>query len=71
MTTRPKTNMQLTNEMGTDFWNDSCCINELKDAVKQGACGATSNPVIVYNVIKSYPDIWLKEIDALIKQKKI
>ena len=39
------TNIQKTIDFGTDFWNDSCHVQELSDAVAEGAVGATSNPV--------------------------
>jgi transaldolase len=42
----------------TDFWNDSCAPKELESALAQGAVGATSNPVIVYNVIKQDIAYW-------------
>ena len=31
----------------TDYWNDSCSIQELTYAIANGAVGATSNPTIV------------------------
>jgi transaldolase len=31
----------------TDYWNDSCSVEELTYAVARGATGATSNPTIV------------------------
>ncbi len=37
----------------TDFWNDSCSIEEIKSAMEHGAVGATTNPVIVGNVLGS------------------
>ncbi len=37
----------------TDFWNDSCSFKELEYAIAHGAVGATTNPVIVGNVLKS------------------
>lgn len=36
----------------TDFWNDSCSIPELTYALEHGAVGATTNPVIVGEVLK-------------------
>lgn len=66
-----KTKMELTNETGTDFWNDSCSLKELSHAVKEGAVGATSNPVIVGGVVKGEQEVWLKEIDALIQENPI
>jgi transaldolase len=62
-----KTKMQQTSELGTDFWNDSCSVKELTEAVGQGAVGATSNPVIVYNVIKQEMPVWQGVLDQLIK----
>jgi transaldolase len=35
----------------TDFWNDSCSIEELSYAIEHGAVGATSNPTIVLAVL--------------------
>lgn len=61
-----KTKMQLTGEAGTDFWNDSCSVKELSEAVAQGAVGATSNPVIVFNVIKQETEQWQPVLDQLI-----
>ncbi len=62
-----KTKMQLTSETGTEFWNDSCSVIELSDAVSQGAVGATSNPLIVYNVISQEKEIWKDTLQAIIK----
>ncbi len=61
-----KTKMQLTSDAGTDFWNDSCSVKELSEAVAQGAVGATSNPVIVFNVVKQETDQWIGVLDQLI-----
>lgn len=61
-----KTKMQLTGEAGTDFWNDSCSVKELSEAVAQGAVGATSNPVIVFNVVKQETEQWQGALDQLI-----
>ncbi|MCL5261604.1 MAG: transaldolase family protein [Gammaproteobacteria bacterium] len=63
----PKTKMQLTSETATDFWNDSCSIKELSEAIQNGAVGATSNPVIVGTVVKQEANVWGQELDALIK----
>lgn len=57
--------MQLTVECGSQFWNDSCSIHELTEAVAQGAVGATSNPVIVFEVIKKEENIWIDVIKHL------
>ena len=39
--------MKQTVALGTEFWNDSCALSELAEAIDNGAVGATSNPVIV------------------------
>ena len=63
-----KTKMQITSELGSDWWNDSCDLQELQDAVDQGAVGATSNPVIIKAVVENKPDEWLPVIDRLISE---
>jgi transaldolase len=52
----------------TEFWNDSCSFEELKYAIKHGAVGATTNPVIVGNVLKKEMDLWKERIKALITE---
>lgn len=54
-------------ELGADWWNDSCDIRELTDAVQAGAVGATSNPVIVATAVKNDPDRWIPVIKDLIR----
>ena len=66
MTVAAVGNMTRMGELGGRWWNDSCHPGELADAVAHGAVGATSNPVIVGNVVKSDPDRWLPDVDALI-----
>jgi len=61
-------NMQLTKHLGTDFWNDSCDLRELGDAVREGAVGATSNPVIVYQAVQSGRETWIPVLDDLIRR---
>src|SRR3989442_16043811 len=64
----PATKMWLTTELGADFWNDSCALNELSEAVAGGATGATSNPVIVVSAIKADPKTWMPVLDGLIEE---
>jgi hypothetical protein len=49
----------------TDFWNDSCTVAELTDAIEHGAVGATTNPSIVYEVLKRELHLWRDRILAL------
>ncbi len=53
----------------TDVWNDSCSVEELKYAIENGAVGATTNPVIVGNVLKKEMHLWKDRINELIKEK--
>ncbi len=62
-----KTKMQLTSELGSDWWNDSNDHALLQHAVDEGAVGATSNPIITKAAVESHPDVWNPVIDRLIK----
>jgi transaldolase len=46
----------------TDFWNDSCAVAELEYAVARGGTGATSNPVIVGEVMKKEREHWVPRV---------
>lgn len=59
-------NMQRMQSLGADWWNDSCDLQELSDAVRTGAVGATSNPVIVAAVVKNDQEHWIPVLDKLI-----
>ena len=50
----------------TDYWNDSCSIEELTYAIDNGAVGATTNPTIVVNVLKKEMHLWVDRIHELI-----
>lgn len=52
----------------TDYWNDSCSVEELTYAVDQGAVGATTNPNIVVNVLKKEMHLWQDRIKQLIAE---
>jgi transaldolase len=53
---RPLERMAATTP--TAYWNDSCAVDELADAIAHGAVGATTNPPIVLEVLKKDPDHW-------------
>lgn len=57
---------EMSERTVTEFWNDSCSFEELKYAIQHGAVGATTNPVIVGNVLKKEMDLWKGRIKALI-----
>ena len=50
----------------TDIWNDSCAKKELEYALERGAVGATTNPIIVADVIRQEMDIWADIIKKLV-----
>ncbi len=49
----------------TDYWNDSCAIDELHYAVERGAVGATSNPPIVLEVLGKEKAHWVPRVRDL------
>ncbi len=53
-----------------EIWNDSCSVEELRYAIEHGATGATTNPVIVLNVLKQEMNLWEDRIHELIKTMK-
>src|SRR5262249_34110996 len=50
----------------TDYWNDSCSIEELTYAIERGAVGATSNPTIVGDVLRKEMPLWRDRIGEII-----
>ena len=56
-----------TSNYVTDFWNDSCSVDELKYAMSHGGVGATTNPSIVLNVLKKELPAWRGLLNQLIE----
>ena len=52
----------------TEFWNDSCSAYELRHAIEQGAVGATSNPIIVGEVLNKDLAEWKDAIKQIIAE---
>jgi transaldolase len=52
----------------TDYWNDSCSIEELTYAIERGAVGATSNPTIVGEVLGKEMSLWRERIGEIIAE---
>jgi transaldolase len=52
----------------TDFWNDSCSVEELTYAIEHGAVGATSNPTIVLSVFKQEFHLWKDRLLQIIRE---
>ena len=51
-----------------ELWNDSCSCKELTYALENGATGATTNPVIVYNVLKKELPEWEETIKDIVEK---
>lgn len=52
----------------TDYWNDSCSVEELTYAIERGAVGATSNPTIVGEVLKKEMHLWRDRIGEIVAE---
>ena len=52
----------------TDYWNDSCSLEELSYAIEHGATGATSNPTIVGEVLQKEMPLWRDRIHEQVAQ---
>jgi transaldolase len=61
---------QTVSTTKTDYWNDSCSIEELTYAIENGAVGATTNPTIVVNVLKKEMNLWIDRIHELIDRNE-
>ncbi len=59
---------EMSMNTNTEFWNDSCSIPDLKYAIEYGAVGATTNPVIVGEVLKKELPSYVDTIKQLIKE---
>ncbi len=61
---------QMASTTITDYWNDSCSVEELTYALENGAVGATSNPTIVLAVLKKEMPLWKNRIHEIIAQNR-
>ena len=61
---------EMTKKYKTQYWNDSCSIDELTYAIERGATGATTNPVIVKGVLEKELDRYRGDIINLINQNR-
>ena len=59
---------QTTATTATDYWNDSCSVEELTYAIERGAVGATTNPTIVGDVLKKEMHLWRERIAEIVEQ---
>jgi transaldolase len=59
---------EMASTTATDFWNDSCSVEELTYAIENGAVGATTNPTIVGDVLKKEIGLWRGWIGGVVDQ---
>lgn len=59
---------QMVSTTPTDYWNDSCSIEELTYGISHGAVGATTNPQIVVMVLKKEGHLWHDRIRQIIAE---
>jgi transaldolase len=59
---------QTVTDTPTDYWNDSCSVEELTYAIENGAVGATTNPTIVLGVLKKEMPLWRERIFQIIAE---
>ncbi|HTS14815.1 MAG TPA: transaldolase family protein [Candidatus Sulfotelmatobacter sp.] len=57
---------RMVSETPTDYWNDSCAVDDLEYAVARGATGATSNPTIVLEVLHREKARWIPRLRELV-----
>lgn len=58
----------MTQTTPTCLWNDSADIEELNYAIKNGAVGATCNPVIALGILKKDIAAWRPRIKSLLRE---
>ncbi|SIQ25127.1 transaldolase [Alkalispirochaeta americana] len=57
---------EMSQTTPTDYWNDSSATDELEYGIQHGAVGATTNPVIVVDVLKKSFSDWEGRIREII-----
>ena len=59
---------EMTQTTPTVLWNDSATLSELTYTIEHGGVGATCNPVIVLEALKSEAELWNAKIKELAAQ---
>ena len=52
----------LTEDTPTRWWHDSAIPYEIDDAIKNGALGVTTNPVLTYKSLQAVPEFWQPQV---------
>jgi len=59
---------QMVATTPTDYWNDSCSVQELSYGLEHGAVGATTNPTIVLGVLRKEMHLWRGRIPMIAEE---
>ena len=55
----------LTQDTNTRWWHDSAIPSEIDEAIKSGALGVTTNPVLTYKSLQAVPEFWQPQVDEI------
>ena len=55
----------LTLDTKTKWWHDSAIPSEIDEAIKNGALGVTTNPVLTYKSLQAVPYFWKPKVDRI------
>ena len=55
----------MSRETKTQWWHDSAIPGEIDEAIKNGASGVTTNPVLTYKAFQSDPSYWEERVKAI------
>jgi transaldolase len=56
--TQPNYLRLLAAQTPTQFWNDSGEPSDVETALANGACGVTTNPILIPRTVLAHPDMW-------------
>lgn len=59
---------EMSQTTPTQYWLDSCSLDALKYAIERGAVGATTNPVIVQQVLEAELDNYRDQIEKYVAE---
>lgn len=55
----------LSKKTYTKWWHDSAIPSEIDVALKDGALGVTTNPVLTYKALQADPDFWKQQVQEI------
>ncbi|MBQ6120564.1 MAG: hypothetical protein IJI59_02360, partial [Clostridia bacterium] len=55
----------LSSETASVYWHDSAVVEELDDAMENGAVGMTTNPFLIAATLKARPEFWRSQLPPM------